>query len=226
MRRAVVFDLDGTLVDTPRAIVETIDRVLTDNGYGGTDPGKIRATIGTPLEAAFGGLMDVEATSEVVEEAMAAYRALFAEVVLPQAKDLLFGGVDEGLERLAEDNLALAVATSKLEATAEALLEAAGIRGHFEVVVGADQVSRPKPDPEMALLTLELLGCAPSECLVVGDTTHDLLMAKAAAIPAIGVTYGVHAPNVLRQAGPIRLADSFAQVVSFCTNVEEDVRVG
>lgn len=226
MRRGVIFDLDGTLIDTPQAIVETIGGVLVGNGYAGIDPEKIRATVGMPLETAFGELMGVESSSELVEEAVAAYRSHFAEVVLPGAEDLLFNGVPEGLEKLAEGNYALAVATSKIVLTAEALLEAAGIRDSFEAVIGADLVSRPKPDPEMARVTLGRLGCEPSGCLVVGDTTHDLLMAKAAAIPAIGVTYGVHAAEVLQAAEPIYLADSFEEVVNHCMFSEREVEMG
>jgi phosphoglycolate phosphatase len=221
VKRGVIFDLDGTLVDTPRAIVETIDGVLRSRGFEGVAPEDIRATVGMPLEAAFGDLMGAQSSSGVVVEAISAYRQTFAEVVLPKAPELLFDGVAEGLAALEEGGATLAIATSKIVATAEALLEAAGIRGRFGVVVGADQVSRPKPDPETALLALEGLGMSAEDCVVVGDTTHDLLMAKGARIASIGVTYGVHDAKALREVDPTHLAGSFWEVVECCLQQEE-----
>lgn len=109
--------------------------------------------------------------------------------------------------------LHLAVATSKFTASAEALLGAAGIRPEFSMVVGADQVAHPKPHPETGQLIMRELG-VPARCAVmVGDTTHDLLMAKAAGMRSIAVTYGVHGVRELRSANPTWLADSFADVL-------------
>jgi phosphoglycolate phosphatase len=207
MSRAVLFDLDGTLVDSPRAIVETFTAALTELGRPVPAAAAIRATIGLPLERAFADL-----TGEPVADTapcVRAYLRLFGELILPKAASLLFPGVAAGLAGLRRQGYALAVATSKYHASADALLTAAGIRAEFAVVVGADQVTRPKPDPETGRLILATLGIPARRAVMVGDTTHDILMANAAGMRSVAVTYGVHSGAELRLAYPTRLAGSF-----------------
>jgi phosphoglycolate phosphatase len=138
---------------------------------------------------------------------------VFRELVLPTAATLVFPGVADGLPALRAEGFTLAVATSKFQANADALLTAAGLRDHFSLVVGADRVSRSKPDPEMGLAILRELGIPAGRAVMVGDTTHDLLMAAGAGMRSIGVTYGVHSVPELRSAGPTWLADSFDEVL-------------
>jgi phosphoglycolate phosphatase len=133
---------------------------------------------------------------------------------LPMAPQLVFPGVFDGLSSLRQDGFQLAVATSKFIANAEALLVAAGLREEFAVVVGADQVARPKPDPESGFVVLQRLGVSASNAVMVGDTTHDVLMAHAAGMSSIGVTYGVHSVEQLLSANPTWLVDSFPGVVA------------
>ncbi|MFD0385090.1 HAD family hydrolase [Streptomyces stramineus] len=147
-------------------------------------------------------------------EAIRQYQSLFREIVLPKAADLLFPGVADGLTALRDQGITLTVATSKFYASADALLTAAGIRDHFVMVVGADQVSHPKPHPESGLVILRELGVPGEDAVMVGDTTHDLLMARACGMPSIGVTYGVHREAELRTAEPTWLADTFDDVLA------------
>ncbi|MFI1799398.1 HAD family hydrolase [Streptomyces sp. NPDC020379] len=214
MTDVVVFDLDGTLVDTPRAIVETFTAAFAAMDLAAPDPSAVRATIGLPLEQAFSKLMGISLDDDRVAEGVRQYQRLFREIILPRAGELLFPGVDEGLRSLREKGLVLAVATSKFYASADALLTAAGLRDLFAVVIGADQVSRPKPDPESGHAVMEKLQVAAEQTVMVGDTTHDLLMAKAAGMRSIAVTYGIHSLEELNPAGPTWLADSFADVLT------------
>jgi phosphoglycolate phosphatase len=215
MTDAVLFDLDGTLVDTPSAIVAAFTAAFEAMGVGDV-PGarRIRATIGLPLELAVSELLGVPADDKAVAEGVTRYRTLFTELIVPRAAELLFPGVAEGLTTLRDNGFALAVATSKFQASADALLTAAGIHDRFAIVVGADRVSNPKPHPEMGELILRELGVPARRATMVGDTTHDLLMARAAGMRSVAVTYGVHAPAELRSADPTWLADSFADVLT------------
>ena len=214
MSRCVIFDLDGTLVDSPRGIVTTFAAVFAQLDLPTVDSGSIRGTIGLPLPAAFAKVLGVSEDEPVVASCVELYQSTFRRIVLPMAPQLVFPGVFDGLNSLRQDGFQLAVATSKFIANAEALLVAAGLREEFAVVVGADQVAKPKPDPESGFVVLRRLGVSASNAVMVGDTTHDVLMAHAAGMASIGVTYGVHSVEQLLSAGPTWLVDSFAGVVA------------
>lgn len=214
VNRAVIFDLDGTLVDTPRGIVTTFAAVFAQLDLPTVDSGSIRGTIGLPLPAAFAKVLGVSEDEPVVATCVELYQSTFRKIVLPMASQLVFPGVFDGLSSLREDGFLLAVATSKYIRNAEAVLVAAGIREEFSVVVGADQVSRPKPDPESGFVVLQRLGVSAANAVMVGDTTHDVLMAHGAGMSSIGVTYGVHSVEQLLSANPTWLVDSFAGVVA------------
>ncbi len=214
MTAVAVFDLDGTLIDTPRGIVATFTAVFDSLGLERPEPGAVRATIGIPLERAFGQLLPEEPEDAQVDEAIRQYQAHFREIVLPRAGQLLFPGVAAGLAALRARGVGLAVATSKFHASADALLTAAGVRDVFDVVIGADQVTHPKPHPQTGLAVLSALRAAPGDAVMVGDTTHDLLMARACGMRSIAVTYGVHGARELRAAGATWLADTFDDVLA------------
>ena len=213
MLEAVIFDLDGTLVDTPKVIVATALEALRGRPWAMPEPQAIRATIGLPLTVAFSGLLGLPETSPEVVEVVEEYRRLWRANVIPRSADLLFPGVAEGIQLLRDLGLRLAVATSKVRSGAVAQLEAAGIAKHFEVVAGYDSVERPKPDPQMALHVLRGLGVAREASVVVGDTTHDLLMAHGAGLRTVAVTYGAHDQATLRTESPEWVAADFPEVV-------------
>jgi len=213
MTGLVAFDLDGTLLDTPRAIVTAFAATLDCLGLPERDPQEIRATVGRPLEDAFAQLLGAERDDPLVERAVGQYQRLYRERIVPKAAGLLFPGVDQGLALLARHGHRLAVATNKYTRSAKALLDAAGIRERFAMIVGADAVTKPKPDAEAALLISRVLGVGPAQAVVVGDTTHDLGMARNAGMRSVAVTYGVHATAQLKAAEPTWLADSFDAAV-------------
>jgi phosphoglycolate phosphatase len=213
MTSAAVFDLDGTLVDTPRGIVAAFTAAFESMGVRVPDPAAIRATIGRPLDTAFSTLLGIPPDDDRGALGVRRYQEMFREIVLPGAASLVFPGVADGLAALAGQGLRLAVATSKFRPNAEALLAAAGLRDHFAVVAGADQVTRPKPHPEMGWLVLGALGVPAEQAVMVGDTTHDLLMAAGAGMCSVAVTYGVHSLAELRTANPTWIADTFDDVL-------------
>ena len=223
MTGLAVFDLDGTLVDTPGAIVAAFSAAFGAMGVAAPEAAVIRATVGLPLQQAFGDLLRVAPDDPQAALGVQHYQAVFRELVLPEAAALVFPGVADGLAALRAEGFTLAVATSKFQASAEALLTSAGLRDHFSLVVGADQVTRPKPDPEMGLVVLRELDFPARSAVMVGDTTHDLLMAAAAGMRSIAVTYGVHSRSELLPAGPTWLADSFDDVLGCLRAARSDL---
>ncbi|WP_420959087.1 HAD family hydrolase [Burkholderia gladioli] len=213
LNHLIIFDLDGTLIDTPRAIVETFTATLASLDLPPSPPAAIRATVGLPLAQAFAGLLDTRQDDTRVTAAVERYLELFREQVLPRAPELLFPGVADGLASLNQRGFLLAVATSKFQRSAEAVLTAAGLTEQFRIVVGADRVSHPKPHPESGLLILEHLDIPSHRAFMVGDTTHDVLMAKAADMRSIAVTYGVHTREQLERAEPDWIVNAFSAVM-------------
>ncbi|MEU6224709.1 HAD-IA family hydrolase [Streptomyces sp. NPDC047042] len=214
MTRVAMFDLDGTLVDSPRAIVEAFGVAFETMGADPRDPADIRATIGLPLEQAFAKLLGMPQDDPRVAEGVARYQEAFRTVILPRARSLVFPGVPEGLDALRRAGVVLTVATSKFHTSADALLAAAGLRDLFTVLIGADDVTYPKPHPESGLRILEQLDARPEHAVMVGDTTHDLRMAEAAGIASVAVTYGVHQRPELESARPTYVAETFPEVVA------------
>jgi phosphoglycolate phosphatase len=214
MPRLAIFDLDGTLVDTPRGIVDCFTATFASMGVPHQSPAVIRNTIGLPLRDAFGKLMKLPVEDELVAIAVERYQVLFRDMVLPMAPELVFPGVATGLARLRQRGVLLAVATSKFYSNADSLLRAANIRDEFKLVVGCDQVARSKPHPDMGLFIMDELGASAGDAFMVGDTTHDISMAHAAGMRSMAVTYGAHDLSELKAATPTWLVDQFDDVVS------------
>ncbi|MEE1929409.1 HAD family hydrolase [Streptomyces sp. TRM 70351] len=212
MTGAAVFDLDGTLADTPCVIKRLLVRVCAEHGRR-VPPERAALTIGIPLETAFGHLLGLPPQDPEVCRAVRRYRVLFEEDVLGAGAWLVHAGVPEGLERLRAAGVPLAVATSKVSRSAHALLEVTGLAHHFPVVVGHDMVTRGKPDPESGLLAARLLGVPAHTCAYVGDTATDLRMARAAGMRPVAVTYGVGSRADLAALADGAVYDDFADVV-------------
>ncbi|MCL3992233.1 HAD family hydrolase [Streptomyces lavenduligriseus] len=211
MIQAAVFDLDGTLADTPAAIGRLLTRVCAEYGVDVTEA-QVAPTIGKPLEPSVAALLGRAVDDPVTTRAVTRYRELFDTDVLSAGPALLYEGVAEGLRDLRERGLPLAVGTSKISASAEKLLAATGIRELFGPVVGNDMVRRGKPDPEMGLRAASELGVPVERCAYIGDTGTDMRMAISAGMLPVAVTYGVGAEEEFAGGGAL-ICRSFGEVV-------------
>ncbi|MEW2164628.1 HAD family hydrolase [Streptomyces sp. NPDC007084] len=212
MTSAIVFDIDGTLANTPAVIAELIADVV--HGLGASPSrAQVLATVGKPLEASLARLLGVSVDSAATAEAAARYRARFATDVLSQGPALLLPGVPEGLDDLRAAGHLLGIATSKISSSALALLEATGILGRFDTVVCHDMVERGKPHPDMALRALADLGAPAAASWYVGDTVTDMAMARGAALRTVGVSYGVDSAEDLVAAGADHVVADFPSVI-------------
>lgn len=193
----IVFDWDGTLIDSTGAIVECIQQAARDMGLEVPDRERARHVIGLglhdSLRHAVPGLPR-ERTTEFVE----CYRR---EFVAREARMHLFPGTLELLEALRARGHALAVATGKSRRGLERALDACGLRPYFAASRCADE-TEPKPHPAMLHELMQELASAPAQALMVGDTSHDVRMAAAAGVDCVAVCYGAHAEADLRPLQP------------------------
>ena len=206
--RLLVFDWDGTLADSAAVIVEAIQRACVDLELPMPADSAARYVIGLGLHDA---LRHVAPTLEERDypQLSARYRAhyLNRDPEIP-----LFPGVAAMLAALNARGHLLAVATGKSRRGLDRALEQAGIGRHFVATRCADE-GLPKPSPDMLLHLMNHVGTAPAETLMIGDTTHDLLLAANAGVDAVAVTYGAHPEPALAAEHPcavVRTLDELA----------------
>lgn len=204
--RAVLFDLDGTLIDTPALIQECFASVCGARGVA-IDTSFVKTLIGKPLDVIFPLLLP-RSDDKAVRDAIGEFRGIFASKSLPRARSMVFPGVDELLLLLCAQDIKLAVVTSKITITARELLEASGLSTHFSTIIGHDLAAAGKPSPDLALIALQQLGVTARDAVVVGDSVDDIGMAVAAGITPVGVTWGVSSANDLARAGAVDVANN------------------
>ncbi len=207
---AVLFDLDGTLVDSARDLMDAVNAVLAEEGLRAVDLDETRAMIGDGarvlLERALartGG--DPGAAPGLLPRLLALYEAGASRHTRP------YPGVVETLEALRAAGLRLAVVTNKPERAARLVLADMGLDRYFEAVIGGDTLPRRKPDPAPVHEALRRLGVAPDRAAMVGDNHHDVEAGRAAGLRVVAVSYGyAHRPPA--ELGADRLIDAFAEL--------------
>ena len=207
----IIFDWDGTLMDSVDKIVRCFQAALADSRA--PDPGKpaIRHIIGLGLEEAVTTLLP-QADPALRARVVARYREHFLH--LDQTDMALFPGVHAGLEALAAQGYLLAVATGKARRGLDRVLRDTGTTHLFCATRCADE-AYSKPHPRMLEDILEQTGFTPAQALMVGDTTYDLQMARHARMGSLAVTYGVHDRELLAEHGPLACLDSFMEVCAW-----------
>lgn len=188
--RAVLFDLDGTLLDTIADLADAANLMLAELGRPARSQDEIHGFVGKGIPNLVRRCMTegAHATEAEVEVAVAAFRRHYA--VVNGARTTIYPGVVETLQTLRGWDIRLAVVTNKAEAFTLPLLERMGIAAHFDTVISGDTLPVKKPDPATVHLACERLGVAPAEALMIGDSANDALAAQGAGMPVLLVTYG------------------------------------
>lgn len=202
--KLLVFDWDGTLMDSVGAIVACTQKALADLGWSGISDGAIRSTIGLGLRDALASLFP-EARHGDSDRLLACYREHWHGGF--RDHPFLFPGVVATLERLAEEGFLLAVATGKSRRGLEYALEQSNLTGFFHATRTADEAFS-KPHPQMLFDLLEELGTRAADTVMLGDTTYDLDMAHNAGAIPVGVLSGSHSREELARSRPAALLDN------------------
>jgi pyrophosphatase PpaX len=205
----VLFDLDGTLIDSV-ALIRESHRHAVRTVLGADLPDEVLvANVGRPL------IDQMRAFSpDNAEELLRVYRewnhANTASILRA------FPGVDDLLARLRAAGRRLAVVTSKSHPTVDLAFDVLPIRHHFDAVVAAEDTIRHKPDPEPVLYALDRLGAGPAGACYVGDAPFDIRAGRAAGVTAIGVTWGFFTRAALVAAQPDLVVDTPGELMAAC----------
>lgn len=216
--KLLVFDWDGTLMDSEGHIIHCMVAAFADLGQPPPLDDAIRNVIGLGLSEAVAGLC-TQAQMPMVEDLALAYRKHFFADSFDASG--LFPAVEATLEHLANQGYLLTVATGKSRRGLDKVLKETGL-GHFFVATRCADETFSKPHPEMLHQLLDFTGTSPEEAVMIGDTEYDLLMAKNAGTDAIGVCYGVHEPERLLSHGPLVCLEQIADLPSFLDSLEDD----
>jgi len=203
----IVFDWDGTLVDSTTLIGEALQHACRDLGLPVPDDAAARYVIGLGIADAM-QLIAPDFPPNRYPELGAHYRAHY---LVRESEVPLFEGVRELLAELAAAGFQLAIATGKTRAGLARSLTRSGLDGMFHATRCADE-GFPKPHPDMLLHLMERLAVAPHATLMIGDTTHDLDLARNAGASGLAVTYGAHPSEGLARRAPLAAVDSVAEL--------------
>ncbi|QDF98717.1 phosphoglycolate phosphatase [Azoarcus sp. DD4] len=188
--RAVLFDLDGTLLDTIGDLAEAANRMLAELGRPLRPLAEVHSFVGKGLPNLVRRCLteNASATEAEIEAAIGVFRRHYTTVNGLGTR--IYPGILETLAEMRARKLKLAVVTNKAGDFTRPLLAHMGIAHHFEAVVSGDTLPVKKPDPAMLFHACELLGVPAEEALMIGDSANDALAARAAGMPVLLVTYG------------------------------------
>ena len=212
--KLLVFDWDGTLMDSEARIVDCVRAAIRDLGLVPPGDEQIRNIIGLGLGEAVDTLLPGSQPA-VKEGIVARYRHHF--LVENKTPSRLFDGVEDTLMSLEEEGYLLAVATGKGRRGLDQALADTGLGPRFNATRCSDETSS-KPNPEMLLQLKDELEVAPEDTLMIGDTEYDMQMAVNAGTRMLGVSYGVHTAERLARHEPLGVADAVTEIPGFLTS--------
>ena len=212
--KLIVFDCDGTLVDSQHMIVAAMERAFSLRDLPPPPRGEILSVVGLSLSLAVERLvphLDQANVDRLAED----YKAAFGELRRdPLSREPLYPGVKNLLLELsARDDVVLGIATGKSRRGVAAILVREDLSHLFQTIQTAD-THPSKPDPSMLHTAMQETGSTPADTLMIGDTTFDMDMAAAAGVRAIGVGWGYHPVEALTQSGAHAIAHDAAMLTS------------
>ena len=203
----IVFDWDGTLMDSTAVIADSIQAACRDLGLTVPDDEAARHVIGLGLDQALSYAVP-DMPEAMRPDLVARYRHHF---LIRDAAIPLFDGARETVMALHDAGYWLGIATGKSRAGLDRALESTGLKKYFHATRTADQAFS-KPDPAMLLELMDELAVGCKQTLMVGDTTHDVLMAQNASVDAVAMGHGAHSPEQLQELNPLALVKDFAEL--------------
>lgn len=212
MARSIIFDLDGTLIDSAPDIHAAVNRVLVERVLPEIDLLTLKSFVGNGAMVLMERSIkhrDGDASPAELEHALSRFLEVYADE--PAGRTVLYSGVQHGIDQLATRGYRLGICTNKPEALTRSILRDLDLASAFEVIIGGDTLPTRKPDPAGLLLAIESLGSTPTDAIFVGDSEVDAATAASAGVKFALFTCGYRRGPV--KAMPHWIArDTFAEV--------------
>jgi phosphoglycolate phosphatase len=208
-RTTLVFDLDGTLIDTAPDLIDTLNVVFEREGVPLVPYEEARMLIGGGAKAMISRGLAAEGRnvdSAELEKLLADFIAYYSAHIAVRSRP--FPGLEDALDRLTSDGFILAVCTNKLEGLSRQLLNELKLAPRFAAICGQDTFGVQKPDPVVLRKTIAAAGGATEAAIMIGDSATDVLTARAAGIPIIGVDFG-YTDRPIAEFRPDRIISRF-----------------
>lgn len=213
--KLVMFDLDGTLVDSVPDLAAAVDRVLAELGRAPAGVEQVRDWVGNGARvlvrrALAGGLVHDGVDDVQADAALARFLDIYADC---HQLTTLYPGVRALLDALSGAGIELAVVTNKPERFVAPLLEQVGLGGDFRWIIGGDTLPQQKPDPAALLQVMRLAGVTKAQSMFVGDSRSDVLAARAAGVACVAVSYGYNHGRPISEEQPSLVVDSLTELL-------------
>lgn len=214
----LLFDLDGTLVDSAPDLAVALNKTLRDLNKEEFDIDTIRTWVGNGAKVLVDRGLSGSATiddnldSTVADKALSLFLTHYRECICVDT--VFYTGVKEGLLRFKEAGFRLGIITNKPEALIQPILDGLGGGEIFEILIGADTLAEKKPHPLPLLHTAEYFNTPLERCLMIGDSKNDILAAKAANMDSVGLTYGYNYGEDIADNNPDWCFDTFGDLTA------------
>ena len=216
----VLFDCDGTLVDSQHHIVAAMEAAFSAHGLNAPERQRILSIVGLSLFEAVSELCK-DHDQAPIDALAEAYKMAFSDIRASanHEPEPFYAGALDVLHNLkAQEDIIVGMATGKSRRGVDNIVRLHDLHGHFVTIQTAD-TSPSKPHPDMILRAMAETGVTPERTLMVGDTTYDMAMARAAGVPGLGVTWGYHHGDDLKSAGASQLIHSYDEFLPFLDGV-------
>jgi phosphoglycolate phosphatase len=208
----ILFDLDGTIIDTAPDLIHAANHTLALKGLPSVGAEIVRPAVSHGARGMIRAAMESlghEVADDELTRMTAQFTAYYSENILVDSRP--FPGLAGAMEALRSEGAVLAVCTNKREVLARKLLALLEIDSAFQAIAGGDTFTKSKPDPVHVLETIRLAGGDPARAVMIGDSSADSLAAQGAGVPFIGVTFG-YGESPIQVLKPDAVIDSFADL--------------
>ena len=216
--KLVMFDLDGTLIDSVPDLAAAVDRMLLELGRPPAGIEAVRHWVGNGAQvlvrrALAGGIEHADVDDALAERALALFMEAYAE---HHELTVVYPGVRDTLRWLRKQGVEMALITNKPERFVAPLLDQMKIGRYFRWIIGGDTLPQKKPDPAALLFVMKMAGVAPEQALFVGDSRSDVQAAQAAGVKSVGLSYGYNHGRPIQEESPSLVLDDLRLLLPGC----------